>query len=558
MRSVSIRLTNGSVLRLRGVRRTPGSRNGEPPAGTSLAYHAEVRTADAFERLLAEFSARFAGLSFDAVDSEIDAALQALSRFFGTDRASLFELRADPSGMALTHSWVRPGLVRTPTDESIGRKLRWYCAQIRAGTVLNFKSLPDELPAEAIAERAEVLALGFRSHVVVPLRVGGSWVCAVAMATAENERSFSEEEIGRIRVVGELLANALHRRNLEREVRELLRRLKAENDYLRDAVGGDVGFEQLVGRSPELRRVLELAAQVAATSTAVLLLGETGTGKELLARAIHARSKRAEAPLITVNCAALPSSLVESELFGHEKGAFTGATSVRVGRFELADGGTLFLDEVGELAEETQAKLLRVLESGEFERVGAVRSRKVDVRLIAATNRPLERDVRNGSFRADLYYRLSIFPITLPPLRERPGDIPLLTWEIIHRRQHELGRHIEHVSESAMQALCRYSWPGNVRELGNVIERALILSPGADLQLDSFIASQAALPPEKSERADAVERNHFLEVLERCNWRIDGQGNAADCLGLNPSTLRSRLRKLGIARPSAPPVSMDS
>jgi transcriptional regulator with GAF, ATPase, and Fis domain len=509
-----------------------------------------VRTADAFERLLAELSARFAGLLFDEVDSEIDAALQALTRFFGADRASLFELRGNSSGMALTHSWVRPGLARTPLDESIGRKLRWYCAQIRAGTVLNFTSLPDELPAEAIAERAEVLALGLRSHVVVPLRVGGNWVCAVAMAMAEKERSFSEEEIGRIRTVGELLANALHRRNLEREVRELLRRLRAENDYLRDAVGGDVGFEQLVGKSPEFRRVLELAAQVAPTSTAVLLLGETGTGKELLARAIHARSKRAEAPLITVNCAALPSSLVESELFGHEKGAFTGATSVRLGRFELADGGTLFLDEVGELAEEIQAKLLRVLESGEFERVGAVRSRKVDVRLIAATNRPLESDARNGSFRADLYYRLSIFPITVPPLRERREDIPLLTWEIIHRRQHELGRRIEQVSDSAMQALCRYAWPGNIRELSNVIERALILSPGDELRLDAFIASQTSLP-ETSERADAAERNHLLEVLERHHWRIDGRGNAADRLGLNPSTLRSRLRKLGIVRPAA-------
>jgi transcriptional regulator with GAF, ATPase, and Fis domain len=240
---------------------------------------------------------------------------------------------------------------------------------------------------------------------------------------------------------------------------------------------------------------------------------------------------------------------VESELFGHEKGAFTGATSARSGRFELADGGTLFLDEVGELDPEIQAKLLRVLENGEFERVGAVRSRRVDVRLIAATNRPLERDVREGTFRADLYYRLSIFPITLPPLRERPEDIPLLSWELIHRRQHEVGRHVRNVPENAMQALCRYSWPGNIRELSNVIERALILSPGEDLQLDFFLASDAALP-ETSQRADDAERSHFRQVLERCNWRITGRGNAADCLGMNPSTLRSRLRKLGISRPA--------
>jgi len=508
-----------------------------------------VQTADSFERLLADLSARFAGVPFEEVDSEIDVALEALAGFLGTDRASVLELRQDSATIALTHSWARSGFARAQRYESLGRELPWFYAQIRAGTVLNFRRMPDELPPEAVAERAEVLALGNRSQVVVPLRLGGRWICALGTATAEKERSFSDEEIGRIRIVGTLLANALHRRNLEREVRELLRRREAENAYLREAVAGDVGFERIVGKSDPLQRVLELAAQVAPTSTAVLLLGETGTGKELLARAIHTRSKRAEGPLITVNCAALPSSLVESELFGHEKGAFTGATSARPGRFELADGGTLFLDEVGELAPETQAKLLRVLENGEFERVGAVRSRKVDVRLIAATNRPLERDVRDGSFRADLYYRLSIFPITLPPLRERPEDIPVLTWELIHRRQHELGRRIQRVPESAMQALCRYPWPGNIRELGNVIERALILSPGEDLLLDSFIASQSALP-EISERADAAERSHFLQVLERCNWRIGGSGNAADCLGLNPSTLRSRLKKLGIVRPS--------
>jgi transcriptional regulator with GAF, ATPase, and Fis domain len=513
-----------------------------------------VQTAESFEALLADLSERFAGVRFDEVDGEIDSALEATTLFFGCDRASLFELRADSGSLSLTHSWVRPGLVRTPIDKSIERKLPWYCAQLRAGTLLNFRRLPDELPVEALAERAEVLNLGFRSHVVVPLQLGGQWVCALAMAMAEQERSFSDAEIRRILVIGKVLANALHRRDLERELRELQRRLEAENAYLRDAIASEAGFEMIVGRSPALRRTLDLAAQVAPTSTAVLLLGETGTGKELLARAIHARSKRAQGPLIAVNCAALPSSLVESELFGHEKGAFTGATSSKLGRFELADGGTLFLDEIGELEPGTQAKLLRVLESGEFERVGAVRSRKVDVRLIAATNRQLEHDVRDGSFRADLYYRLSIFPITLPPLRERPEDIPLLTWELIHRRQHELGRRIRHVPETALQALCRYSWPGNIRELSNVIERALILSPGEELQLDFFIESRTALP-EKSERADAAERSHFLQVLERCNWRIAGSGNAADCLGLNPSTLRSRLRKLGIVRPATLPLS---
>ena len=239
----------------------------------------------------------------------------------------------------------------------------------------------------------------------------------------------------------------------------------------------------------------------------MLLLGETGTGKELVASAIHARSPRRDARSIKVNCAALPPSLIESELFGHEKGAFTGATSQRSGRFELADGGTLFLDEIGELPLEIQAKLLRVLESGEFERVGAVRTRKVDVRIIAATNRDLEQEMNAGRFRRDLFYRLSAFPIRLPALRERREDIPILVWELIHRRQSQLGRRIERVPERAMQQLVRYAWPGNVRELGNVIERALILSPGPVLRLDAafgdVVVERERLGPRRGRRARA-------------------------------------------------------
>ena len=259
-----------------------------------------------------------------------------------------------------------------------------------------------------------------------------------------------------------------------------------------------------------------------------------------------------------MNCAALPQSLVESELFGHEKGAFTGATSAKLGRFELADGGTLFLDEIGEIPPEVQAKLLRVLQAGEFERVGGTRTRKVDVRIVAATNRDLERAIAEGRFREDLYYRLSVFPIRLPPLRERREDIPLLVQDLIQRRQDELGRRIERDSRrAAMKALMSYAWPGNVRELGNVIERALILSRGPELCLDAFVASQGAraLP---SQRLDEVERAHFLAVLERCRWRITGPGNAAEVLGMRPSTLRSRLKKLGVVRPDGDALGPDA
>jgi transcriptional regulator with GAF, ATPase, and Fis domain len=270
-----------------------------------------------------------------------------------------------------------------------------------------------------------------------------------------------------------------------------------------------------------------------------------------LARAIHARSKRSERPLIKVNCAALPSSLIESELFGHEKGAFTGAASAKTGRFELADGGTLFLDEVGELAPEAQAKLLRILESGEFERVGATRTRKVDVRIFAATNCNLESAMAEGRFREDLYYRLASFPIRLPPLRDRRGDIPLLVWEMIQRRQNELGRRIERVPAATMQTLIHYPWPGNIRELSNVIERALILTHGTELRLETFFASRRDQTP-RGESLEEVERAHFLRILERCDWRITGPGHAAETLRMRPSTLRSRLRRLGIVRPTIP------
>ena len=269
-----------------------------------------------------------------------------------------------------------------------------------------------------------------------------------------------------------------------RQVRELKERLEAENVVLQQEVRGSGEFEEIVGRSPALVALLGKVQRVAATDAPVLVLGETGTGKDLVARAVHDRSPRRGRPLVTVNCAALPPSLIESELFGYEKGAFTGAITRTPGRFEVADGGTILLDEVGELPLEVQAKLLRVLQTGEFERLGSSKVLRTDVRLVAATNRDLEREVREGRFRADLFYRLSVFPLTLPPLRSRPEDIPLLVWHVIARKQARLGRHIERVTDRAMRAFRAYSWPGNIRELENVVERALILSTGAVLTID--------------------------------------------------------------------------
>jgi transcriptional regulator with GAF, ATPase, and Fis domain len=293
----------------------------------------------------------------------------------------------------------------------------------------------------------------------------------------------------------------------------------------------------------------------------VLLLGETGTGKELLARALHERSPRSARPFLRVNCAAIPASLIESELFGHEKGAFTGAMAARAGRFEAAHGGSLFLDEIGELGIDVQAKLLRVLQDGTFERVGSSRTQRSDVRIIAATNRDLERAMAEGRFREDLYYRLNVFPIRVPPLRDRREDIPLLVWSIINRRQRALGRRITDVPKRAMQALTAYDWPGNVRELENVVERALVLAHGSTLQLEDPggatrpTAAPIATPAARASllALDDVEREHIRSVLERCGWRVNGAGNAAEVLGLHPNTLRFRMKKLGISRPRLTP-----
>jgi DNA-binding NtrC family response regulator/PAS domain-containing protein len=338
-----------------------------------------------------------------------------------------------------------------------------------------------------------------------------------------------------------------------REVNELKERLEAENLVLREDVRHARGFAEIVGTSAALGRVLRQVEQVAPTDAPVLLLGETGTGKELVARAVHESSRRRERPLVTVNCAALPPALVESELFGYEKGAFTGAVQRTIGRFEVAHGGTIFLDEIGELPIELQAKLLRVLQAGEFERLGSSKTVKVDVRLVAATNRELEREVREGRFRADLYYRLSVFPVALPPLRERREDVPLLVWHFVERRQAALGRAVKRIPDRLMRAFVAYDWPGNVRELQNVVERALIMTTGATLAADpAFLEAAPLVPPvgPKASLAEA-ERAHIEAVLGECGWKISGPGNAADRLGLKRSTLQFRMKKLGIVRPGA-------
>ncbi len=346
----------------------------------------------------------------------------------------------------------------------------------------------------------------------------------------------------------ELLARVGTHIALRREI-EAHRRSKATIRVLVEQMGGD--GDALVGESPALARVREQIAQVAATDSTVLIEGETGTGKELVARAIHAQSARRERALVKLNCAALPRELVESELFGHEKGAFTGAHQQRRGRFELADGGSLLLDEVGELPLEAQAKLLRVLQEREFERVGGSRPLRVDVRVIAATNRDLRAEVAAGRFRADLYFRLNVFPIRLPPLRERRDDIPRLLQHVVARIARRLGRQVDGIAPAFVERARAHAWPGNVRELENVVERALIMSRGGVLDGDGGFAAApqagAAVPLAQATLLD-VERAHIRGVLDASGWVIEGDAGAAQRLGLNPSTLRGRMRKLGIRK----------
>ncbi len=341
------------------------------------------------------------------------------------------------------------------------------------------------------------------------------------------------------------------------EVQQLKEKLQQENIYLREQVELEHEFQEIIGNSEEIKYVLFKIQQVAPTDATVLIQGETGTGKELVAQAIHSASTRKDRPLVKINCAALPANLIESELFGHEKGAFTGAQVRKIGRFELADGATLFLDEIGELPLELQSKLLRVLQEGEFERLGSSQTRRVDVRIIAATNRNLKTEVQNGLFREDLWYRLNVFPITVPPLRHRKSDIAMLVNFFVNRSNRKLGRFVRTISPQTLQMLQSYFWPGNVRELANIIERALINSPGAVLQLADKLDGDITVPvngngnghQKQISKLEDVERDHILAILSACEWRIEGTNGAADILGINSSTLRSRMNKLGIKRP---------
>jgi formate hydrogenlyase transcriptional activator len=399
--------------------------------------------------------------------------------------------------------------------------------------------------------RDELRAQGVRAAAMYPLDFRGELLGLIGMLC---DRPIATEEFELLAIFADQAAMAIKSASLLGEIDRHRAALAVHNEYLQAELREEAGFAGIVGESAALKGVVRKVRQVAPVETTVLLLGETGTGKELIARAIHEESTRKDRALIKINCGAIPQGVVESELFGHEKGAFTGALQRRIGRFELADKGTLFMDEVGELPLDTQVKLLRVLQEQEFERLGGTRAIKVDVRLIAATNRDLEKEVTEGRFRSDLFYRLNVFPIRIPPLRERTGDIPLLVHHMLAQLQRKLAKPLKGVTVASMRMLQEYTWPGNIRELQNVLERACVLANGPVVTVEDLMRRApipAAAAPEDTAlgpltRLDDHERAHIRRVVAACRGRISGPKGAAAILGINPNTLRSRMRKLGI------------
>jgi len=444
---------------------------------------------------------------------------------------------------AKNESFIEEGRVesdcRTPASIAI---------TTRKPAVFSEQELKDLCSESPVAQH--LIAEGVKAFCSVPLLYHDRALGALNVGR-RREDAFSPEDIGLLSEVAKQIAIAVENAQAYREITELKDKLAKEKLYLEEEIRTEQNFEEIIGESSALKQVLKQVEIVASTGSTVLILGDTGTGKELLARAIHNRSERRGRTFVKMNCAAIPTGLLESEPFGHERGAFTGAIAQKIGRFELADGGTLFLDEVGDIPLELQSKLLRVLQEQEFERLGSTKTIRVDIRLLAATNRDLAAMVTDKQFRSDLYYRLNVFPIVSPPLRERREDIPLLVRYFAQKHSRRMNKQIEQIPSETMAALSRYHWPGNVRELENLIERAVILSPGVELHVPlAELKAPAREGAQPVTTLEAAERDHIVRALQVANWVIGGPTGAAAKLGMKRTTLQSKMQKLGISRPT--------
>ncbi len=500
--------------------------------------------ADRFEALISCVSSRLNEAPTHGVTATFDDLLLRVAHAFDLDMVSVLgETRGD---LLCTHRVER---VEQPhrvvgVGVRVGTKMPWFSGRLSTGHELVLRGIQD-LPPEAECDLRNARTTQVTAMLGVPFDVGGAVRGALMCNRVGRPHPWDARTVSRMRTIAGMFANAVHRVSELLARREVLDVSPTQASHTVDA---------LTARSPAFWRVMEHVDAVAATPAAVLIRGESGSGKEVIARAIHERSARAEGPLVKVNCAAVPRELFESEFFGHVKGAFTGAHRDRQGRFELASGGTLFLDEVGEIPLELQSKLLRVLQEGEIERVGDDRTRRVDVRIVAATNVDLEAEVAAGRFRRDLYYRLNVFPIAVPPLRERPEDIVPLAEQFLLDRQHQLRRRGLAFDDAQRRRMLAYHWPGNVRELMHVIERAVILSPSAPLRLDlalpeAQVAPRALASVRTDNEMRALERENLLAAVAQTGGRIAGKDGAAALLGVSPSTLRDRLRALDIEVP---------
>jgi len=471
------------------------------------------------------------------------AISEVLARVIKFDRLALSLYDAESDALRLV-TYAGPYLREDYTP--IGRVLDLNDSPAGRAFLSQTPVLRQDLETERqTSSEQRVYGHGFKSLCALPVTVRGRRIGAITVGSlAKNQ--YAEPDAEFLMEIANQIAIAVDNMKSHEETEALKARFEAEAVYLQEEIKTEHNFEEIIGQSAPVRQLLRNVEQVAPTEATVLIQGETGTGKELVARAVHDRSRRKDRPLVKVNCGSIPAGLVESELFGHEKGAFTGATQRRAGRFELANGGTIFLDEVTELPIDTQVKLLRVLQEGEFERVGSSQTIKVDVRAIAATNRDLKEVVKNGTFRSDLFYRLNVFPMEVPALRERKDDIPLLVNFFLSKFGKKLGREVRGVSQRSMDSLLHYDWPGNVRELQNIVERAVVLASGTIVQIDEAMMRSGEMARESAvDTLENAERNHILRALNETHWVVHGKKGAAEILGINPSTLRSRWKNLG-------------